>query len=268
MAVVAVLAVAGTLSACVDSVQGKQLDTNYATTQGTGSMTAPAVKLPHGRYTFFSYADPPMCVTRVALLDIHGSAVVDDSRDRVAAFNAPPAPGGPGSPSSVTLQSIPTAVQQEIQSGTYRLKVSATGPSCAWRVEQILNYTLSNEAPLKAAALPVAPSLYIKLSNISAALNFQIATAGIYHVQWSVTPCDTYSADLLRTGGGTEHLSDGAGASAAPGVILAPDSVEFPVFLGVGAWSATVKARCFWQIVVSPWLGSRGGGTEGFSWSA
>ena len=241
----------GVLGAC----QGQQLDVNYATTSGVGSMTASALKLPHGRYTFFSYADPANCVKSIALLDKGGTAIVDDGSQRAAA----------GPSASVLSQMVPSMVQQELSSGSYRLKVSANGPGCAWHVEQILNSMLSNEAPLKAATRTKAPNVDVSLGNSSTDFHFQIPVAGIYHVNWMVTPCDHYSGDLVRSGGGSEHLGDGVGAAAPPGTVLGPQGQDGPTFLGAGDWTAKVTTRCFWQIQVSPWVGSLGGGTQGFA---
>ena len=253
---IACCALAGLLGACQDSVKGQQLDVNYATTTVVGSATGSSLKLPHGRYTFFSYADPPGCVKSVALLDERGKAVVDDGSQRAA---------GMGQPSSVISQMVPSAVQQELSSGSYRLKVTTNGPSCAWEVEQILNYVLSNEAPLKPLMPAKAPTVNVSLGNSSADLHFQIPVAGIYHVNWLVTPCDRYSGDLVRSGGGSEHLGDGVGAAVPPGTVIGPQGQDGPTFLGAGDWTAKVATRCFWQIQVSPWVGSRGGGTQGFA---
>ena len=240
-------------------MQGKQLDVNYATSTGIGSITMDPVDLPHGRYTFFSSADPADCVTSVALLDHNGATVVDDSSWRRAAASTPP----PGVVTVATQQTIPTMVQQELASGAYRVRVTAkTG--CAWRVEQILNYMLSDETPLKPAPLPAAPDLDVNLGVSSTDLNFRIDTPGMYRVRWSVTPCATYSLDLVRPGS-VEHLAEGNAASAPPGGVIGPMGSDGPMFLGTGDWTARVNTRCFWQIEVSPWRGSIGGGTQGFA---
>lgn len=254
------LAIVGALCACQDSAQGKQLDINYATATGTGSVTGASLKLPHGRYTFFSYADPASCVNRVSLLDQQGKVVVDDGSQRAAAFNPPPGGSAPG----VNTQTIPTMVQQELPSGSYRVKVAASGPSCAWRVEQILNYVLSDEAPLKPTTPPPAPGVDVVLGNSNSDLHFQIPLAGIYDVQWNVTPCDRYSGDLVRSGGGIEHLGDGVAVPMPPGSFIGPQTSDVPMFLGAGDWRAKVMTTCFWQINVRPWVGPRGGGSQGF----
>jgi hypothetical protein len=251
---IACLALAVMLGACQDSVRGQQLDVNYITTTGVGSITATPLALPHGRYTFFSYADPPDCVKSIALLDQHGNSVVDDASHRGAA----------GPPGAVISQMVPTMVQQELSSGSYRLKITATASSCAWDVEQILNYMLSNEAPLKPLVPTKAPGVDVSLGNSSADRSFQIPVAGIYHVKWFVTPCDRYSGDLVRTGGGSEHLGDGVAAAVPPGGFVGPLGQDGPTFLGAGDWTAKVTTKCFWQIQVSPWIGSLGGGTQGF----
>jgi len=252
---IACCALAGLVGACQDSVKGQQLDVNYATTAGVGSMTVNPLPLPHGRYTFFSHSDPPNCVKSVALLDQSGNAVVDDGSQRAQ---------GSGPPGAVTSQMVPTMVQQELSSGSYRLKVSASGTGCAWDVEQILNYMLSNEAPLKPLIPTKAPTVDVSLGNLSTDLHFQIPVAGIYHVKWSVTPCARYSGDLVRSGGGAEHLGDGVGVASPPGGDIGPISQDGPTFLGAGDWTAKVATNCFWQIDVSPWIGSLGGGTQGF----
>jgi hypothetical protein len=252
---IACCALAGVLAACQGSVKGQQLDVNYATSTGVGSMTAGALELPHGRYTFFSYADPANCVKSIALLDKAGTAVVDDGSQRASI----------GPPGAVVSQMVPTMVQQELSSGSYRLKVTASGTGCAWHVEQILNYVLSNEAPLKLLTQTKAPTVDVSLGNSSTDLHFQIPVAGIYHVKWMITPCDHYSGDLVRSGGGSEHLGDGAGAAVQPGTVIGPQGQDGPTFLGAGDWTAKVATRCFWQIQVSPWVGSLGGGTQGFA---
>jgi hypothetical protein len=253
---IACVVVAGLLGACQDSVRGQQLDINYATTTGVGSMTASPLALPHGRYTFFSYSDPPNCVKSVALLDHHGSAVVDDGSQRGQIL---------GSRGMVAAQMVPTMVQQELSSGSYRLKVSTNGSGCAWDVEQILNYMLSNEAPLKPLVPTKAPNVDASLGNSSPDLHFQIPVAGIYHVIWNVTPCDRYSGDLVRTGGGAEHLGDGVAAQVPPGGFVGPLGQDGPTFLGAGDWTAKVATTCFWQIGIRPWVGNLGGGTQGFA---
>jgi len=253
---IACCALTGMLSGCQDSVRGQQLDINYATTTAVGSMTASSLKLPHGRYTFFSYSDPPECVKSIALLDQQGTAVVDDGSARAT---------GMGPPGSVSSQMVPSMVQEELSSGSYRLKVTTNGASCAWQVEQILNYLLSNEAPLKPMLPTKAPTVDVRLGNASTDLNFQIPVAGIYHVKWLATPCDRYSGDLFRSGGGTEHLGDGVAAPGPPGTLVGPQGQEMPTFLGAGEWTAKVVTRCFWQIEVTPWVGSLGGGTQGFA---
>jgi hypothetical protein len=252
-------AVAVLFSACQDSAQGKQLDINYATTTSVGSMTGAPLKLPHGRYTFFSDADPPGCVQSVALLDHSGNAVADDAAQRRAALNPPP-----GVQVVANQQGIPTMVQQELPSGSYRLRVTTSGAGCAWQVQQILNYILSNEPPLKPARQPAAPTLDVTLGNLSTDLHFRIVTAGTYHVRWSITPCAPYSGDLVRDRN-VEHLGDGNGVSLPPGQFMGPQTSDAPMFLGAGDWTAKVTTSCFWRIEVRPWLGSTGGGGQGFA---
>ncbi len=257
--VVGCVALVAILCACQQSVQGQKLDTNYATTNGVGSVTEPPRNLPHGRYTFFSSADPASCVTSVALLNQEGHAVADDAAQRAAALQPPP--GGPGNVQvSVNLQMLPTMVQQELPSGAYRLKVTTRGSGCAWQVQQILNYMLSNEAPLKLAILPSAPALHVELGNSSTDLTFHVDAPGLYKVDWSVTPCDRYSGDLIRRDGGTLHLM-----ALAPGGFVGPQVSSMPTFLAAGDWTAQVTTRCFWRIEVTPLIGPNGGGAQGFS---
>lgn len=246
------------LSACQQSVQGQKLDINYADTTGLGSVTGGALKLPHGRYTFFSYADPPDCVKSVALLDRNGRVVVDDASWRRPAPSPPP-----GAPAVAGQQMVPTMVQQELSTGPYRVRVTAKN-GCAWEVQQILNYVLGSETPLKAAARPIAPSLDVRMGNATDDPHFHIDGAGIYDVRWSVTPCDRYSGDLVRPGS-REHLGDGSAAAVPPGGFVGPQGMDGPMFLGAGDWTARVSTRCFWEIEVSPWRGSLGGGAQGFT---
>src|SRR5437588_8044849 len=244
------LALAATFSACQQSAQGRQLDINFATPSGIGSMTTAPVKLPHGRYTFFSSADPPTCVTSVVLLDHGGHLVADDTAGRSGALSQ--APGAPPDVKvTVNLQMVPTMVQQELPSGSYRLKVTASGAGCAWQVEEILNYMLSNETPLTPMVLPSAPVLDVLLGNTSTDRHFHVDAPGIYKVDWNVTPCDTYSGDLVRSDGGTIHLGDGRGVSVQPGGgFVGPQGTSMPTFLGSGDWTARVSTRCFWQIAI------------------
>jgi hypothetical protein len=256
--VVGCFALVAILCACQQSVQGQKLDTNYATTNGVGSVTGAPINLPHGRYTIFSFADPPTCVKSVALLNKDETPVADDASERAATLNPPP---------GVTManqQMMPTTVQHELPAGAYHLKVTTGSAGCAWRVEQILNYMLSNEVPPTPAVLTSAPAFDVTFGNASTDLGFHVDVAGIYHVRWSITPCDRYSGDLVRSNGGVEHLGDGTAQPVPPGSLIGPQGSETPMFLGAGDWFARVSTRCFWQIEVSPWRGSLGGGTQGF----
>ena len=85
----------GASQACQQSVQGQKLDINYATTTGVGSTTVASINLPHGRYTFFTYADPPNCLESVALLDHAGKAISDDATQRIATVPTDLPPGAP-----------------------------------------------------------------------------------------------------------------------------------------------------------------------------
>ncbi|TME46344.1 MAG: hypothetical protein E6I56_07335 [Chloroflexi bacterium] len=262
----ALLTLLGASQACQASAQGRQLDINYATTSGIGSTTGASVTLPHGRYTFFTYADPPNCLQSVALLDHQGKPVGDDATQRVATVPASFPSGFPTTTAnSLSMQMVPTFVQQELQSGVYRLKVSAGSVGCAWEVEQILNSVLSNETPPKPIVPPSAPDVNVFLDNSSADLHFRIPTAGMYEVRWSVTPCAKYSGDLIRSNGGTVHLGDGTAAAMPPGSFVGPQTSDTPAFLGAGDWTAHMATMCFWQLQVTPQRGPNGGGTQGFS---
>jgi hypothetical protein len=253
------------LCACQESAQGRKLDINYATTTGVGSTLGAALSLPHGRYTFFTYADPPNCLQSVALLDHGEKPVADDGSLRIGMVPASLPPGVPTTTAnSLTMQMVPTLVQKELQSGSYRIKVTTRSSGCAWEVEQILNYILSSEAPPPAAVPPSAPDVNVSLNNSSTDLHFRIPTAGLYEVRWSVTPCDRYSGEIIRSDGGTDHLGDGTAAAAPPGSLLGPQSSDTPAFLGAGDWTTGMATRCFWQLQVSPVRGSLGGGTQGF----
>jgi hypothetical protein len=248
----------GLLAGCQQSVKGQQLDIQYATSVGTGSMVGKVLQLPHGRYTMFSSADPPACVKSVALLDGKGNVVLDDAGERRAILGGPPVVGAGNE------GTIPSFVQQELRAGKYQLRVTANGSSCAWQVQQILNYILDDTAPPKPAAPRPAPSVQVSLGIASSDYHFRIPVAGTYDVRWTVTPCGPYSGDLLRNGN-VEHLGDGAAASAPPGAIIGPQGSDAPMFLGAGDWTASVKTRCFWHIDIAPWKGSLGGGTQGFA---
>lgn len=263
---VAVLTLLGACQACQASSQGRKLDINYATTSGVGSMTGASVSLPHGRYTFFTYADPPNCLQSVALLDHAGKPVVDDASQRIATVPTAFPPGVPATAAnSLAMQMVPTFVQQELQSGSYRLIVSAGSSGCAWEVQQILNYVLSAETPPRPIVPPSAPNVSVFLNNSSADLHFRIPIAGMYEVRWSVTPCGRYSGDLIRSDGGTDHLGDGTPAALPPGAYIGPQTSDTPAFLGAGDWTAHVATSCFWQLQITPWRGSTGGGAQGFS---
>lgn len=256
----------GASQACQQSVQGQKLDINYATTTGVGSTTVASINLPHGRYTFFTYADPPNCLESVALLDHAGKAISDDATQRIATVPTDLPPGAPSiAANSLGMQMVPTFVQQELQSGSYGLKVTARTPGCAWGIEQILNYMLSNEAPLRPVNPPSAPNVNVSLGNSSSDLHFAIPVTGFYEVRWSVTPCDRYSADLVRSGGGTAHLEDGTAATVQPGSVIGPQSSDSFAFMAAGDWTAQVATRCFWQLQVTPLRGPRGGGSQGFA---
>lgn len=262
---IACCALAGALGACQDSVKGQQLDVNYATVTGVGSMSADALDLPHGRYTFFTYADPPNCLQSVALLDHAGKPAADDTSQRIATVPASFPPGVPTiTANSLGMQMVPTFVQQELASGSYRLKVTARSSGCAWEVEQILNYILSNETPPKPTVAPSAPALDVRLGVINPDRHFHIDAAGIYKIDWAVTPCDQYSVDLVRSGGGTTRLGDFQSMPAPAGGVVGPQGSGGPIFLGAGDWTAQVSTRCFWQINIAPWRGSTGGGGQGF----
>jgi len=262
----ALLTLLGACQACQASAQGRQLDINYATTSGVGSMMGASVSLPHGRYTFFTYADPPNCLQSVALLDHEGKPVADDASQRIATVPTSFPPGFPTTTAnSLAMQMVPTFVQQERQSGAYRLNVSARSSGCAWEVEQILNYVLSNETPPKPIVPPSAPDVNAFLDNSSADLHFRIPTAGTYEVRWSVTPCDRYSGDLIRSNGGTDHLGDGTAVAMPPGSFVGPQTSDTPAFLGAGDWTARMATHCFWQLQVTPQRGPTGGGGQGFS---
>ena len=248
----------GLLAGCQQSVKGHQLDLQYATSVGTGTVVGNPLHLPHGRYTMFSSADPPACVKSVALLDAKGKVILDDAGFRRAMF-------GPGAPPNAANEgTIPSFVQQELPEGKYSLRVTANGGSCAWEVQQILNYILDDSVPPKPAPLRPAPSVQVSIGIGDSNPHFTIPVAGTYDVRWSVTPCGNYTGDLLRNGN-AEHLSDGTAASLPPGAIQGPSGSDMPMFLGAGDWTVSVKTRCFLHLDITPWRGSLGGGTQGFA---
>jgi hypothetical protein len=184
--------------------------------------------------------------------------LIDDASERQALATPPPGV------TVVGQQMMPTLVQQEIDSGTYRMRVTAAS-SCAWQVQQILNSTLSDEPPLKAAVLPSAPSLDVTLGSSGGDRHFHIETAGTYHVQFALTPCDSGSVELDRDGQ-LEPLNVGGSSAGAPGpAIVGPIGSDAPMFLGAGDWTVNTSTHCYWAIEITPWKGSLGGGSRGFA---
>ncbi|HEY6397707.1 MAG TPA: hypothetical protein VIX82_09670, partial [Solirubrobacteraceae bacterium] len=67
--------------------------------------------------------------------------------------------------------------------------------------------------------------------------------------------------DVIAQDGHANHLADGGSGPTGGGGSTASDG---PRFLSAGAWRVQVATTCSWVLTVSPWVGSVGGGAEGF----
>jgi hypothetical protein len=247
------------LSACGSLARiGEQLDSLLVNATGVGSGSSHNFSLPHGKYTVFSWDDPAGCVQSLALVNSIGHEVGSDASFRSAARP----------PGAVADQSIPSFVQQELQADTYHLALR-TGAPCAWMAQVILNSLLdllgARPDPVKP---PVATSEPVNLGQAHADRQFEAREPGLYHVQWKVEfpasdPACSYDLTLVAADGHREHLADssqrvgntGAGAVGSDG----------PMFLAGTTWHLASSATCPWNVTISPWVGSLGGGVQGFA---
>lgn len=224
-----------------------QIDRLVKVVIGTGTETTPAFYLPHARYTVFPDADPERSARSFALLDEAGRGVRDDWSQF---------------PPDVAGLTVPL-VQHELKAGKYRLTIEAS-PSCAWRVQVVLNSMMSWEAPPRAWLPPGPPPDPITLGNGASPL-FQITEAGNYAMDLMVGGFNgrpplperlcPFRLDLRAADGHSVHLATGES-----------DRAEWPSwrFLGAGQWTVDMDTPCDWQLVVRPMIGPSGGGARWF----
>ena len=154
-------------------------------------------------------------------------------------------------------------VQHELKAGKYRLTIEAS-PTCAWRVQVVLNSMMSWEAPPRAWLPPGPPPISITLGN-GASPVFQIAETGNYAMDLVVGGFTRgpprpkrlcpFRLDLRAADGHSVHLATGES-----------DSAGWPswTFLGAGQWTVDMDTPCDWQLVVRPMVGPSGGGARWF----
>jgi len=224
-----------------------QIDRLVKVVIGTGTETTPAFYLPHARYTVFPDADPERSARSFALLDEAGRGVHDDWSQF---------------PPDVAGLTVPL-VQHELKAGKYRLTIEAS-PSCAWRVQVVLNSMMSWEAPPRAWLPPGPPPDPITLGNGASPL-FQITEAGNYAMDLMVggfngrSPLPVrlcpFRLDLRAADRHSVHVATGES-----------DRAEWPSwrFLGAGQWTVDMDTPCDWQLVVRPMIGPSGGGARWF----
>jgi hypothetical protein len=246
------------LSACGSVVRiGEQLDILLVEPTGVGSGSSQSFSLPHGKYTVFSYDDPAECIQSLALVNGSGREVGSDASFRAAARP----------PNAAPDQSIPSFVQQEFQTDRYHLALR-TGTPCAWMAQVILNSSLdllgARPDPIKP---PVATTEPVRMSQASPNREFEARQPGLYHAQWKVefpatdATC-SYDLTLVAADGHQEHLADSSQRFGNSGAgAIASDS---PLFLGATRWHLAASGTCLWSVTISPWVGSLGGGVQGF----
>jgi len=259
LALVIVPAIA--LAACEPLVRaGQQLDILLVYETGVGSQTTKSFALPHGRYTLFSYDDPAGCVRSLGLVDSHGHEVASDGAIR----------GGAIPPGASAQQMLPSFVQREVQAGTYHLVARTGDRSCAWMAQGILNSMLdllgSPPDPVKP---PVAnPASALQTAQGKGEGDFEISQPGLYHAKWTVTfpatnPTCAYDLSVVANDGRQEHLGDSRQGFTSGGA--ASVGSDGPLFLGAGRWRTVASGTCPWTLSITPWIGSLGGGTQGFA---
>jgi hypothetical protein len=224
-----------------------QIDRLVKVLTGTGTRTTPAFYLPHARYTVFPDADPERSARSFALLDEVGRGVFDDWSQF---------------PPDVAGLTVPL-VQHELKAGKYRLTIEAS-PTCAWRVQVVLNSMMSWEAPPRAWLPPGPPPIPITLGN-GASPVFQIAETGNYAMDLVIGGFTRgpphpkrlcpFRLDLRAADGHSVHLATGES-----------DRAEWPSwqFLGAGQWTVDMDTQCDWHLVVRPMIGPSGGGARWF----
>jgi hypothetical protein len=257
------------------SQKGKQLDITLRTVSGSGTgLTLPA-HFPHARYTFFTYEDPAGCVLGVRLLDMQGHIIGGDATDE-------PAPPGV-SPESFR----PAPVQKDVRDGDYRVHVRATTLRCHWAVDEVLNSMSSSDAPPSPTAAPRAPVLDAHVDNRSASVIIDVPSEGIYDVTYQFSSPSTaicqYSLGFRSVVGDFEPIAVvppmplepiGVPPGVRTAIPYSPAPVTNvdeggggPIYLVSGVREVTVETTCArptWRLSVKPWIGSLGGGTQGF----
>jgi hypothetical protein len=252
---------AGGLAACGPIVRvGLQLDSLLVDATGLGTGATHSFRLPHGRYTVFSYDDPADCIENITLVDSHGRGVASDG-----AFRAAPMP-----PGTIAQQMLPSFVQLELQEDTYHFVVRTRSASCAWMAQGILNSILDLlGTPPDPVKPPVATSpLPVQIAQGSSQQQFDLSQPGLYHAKWTVTfpqsdPACAYDLSLVASDGHREHLGDSGHRFSSGGA--GSEGSDGPLFLGASRWRVAASGGCPWTLSISPWIGSLGGGVQGFA---
>jgi len=238
------LAVGGALTAgCGPTTTSHpQLDRMIHSLIGSGAQTTAATHLPHAKYTFFTWDDPPGCVQGMELLDAAGTV-----RAGHAQLAAP----------ELTL-----VEQRDIPAGDYRVRTFTGAPRCAWMVEEILNRMQSDDAPPPAAPAPRAQAFSAIVSRTSTPI--RVPATGLYRVEMSVSapPGQTcsYKLSLVTSTGDAEvvtpqHAVGGGGSETATSFL----------FLTAGERTVAGVPACPWEVSVMPLIGPNGGGVHGFA---
>jgi hypothetical protein len=222
-----------------------QIDRLAMEAAGAGSGTTPPFRLPHGRYTVFAEYDPPTDVKSFAIVDGRGRGFPDWSSITASAGH-------------VTAP----LVQHELPRGSYRLAIETRTPSCAWRMQVILNSMMSWQAPprpWRSALPPPAPIL----ARSGESPVFQVARTGRYDIRWRIgeaqvsgLPIRRYQLEVRARDGHAIHLGR---ALTTP-----RDERISGAFLGAGSWTVEIKTDFSWDVLIAPVLGSTGGGSRGF----
>lgn len=229
-----------------------QIDRLVTVLTGAGTQTTPAIHLPHARYTVFPEADPERAARSFAFVDQAGYGV------RADWSNFPP---------DVLGLSVPL-VQHELNAGSYRLTIETASPTCAWRVQVVLNSMLSWAAPPPAwrQTLPPPAPIVLRRGDKPA---FRVDQTGPYVMKFVLDGFDPGSVDWRReiqrmcpfelnlraADGHMVHLGRGT-----------EESAEWPTgaFLGAGGWSVEIDTAGEWQLSIAPQVGPSGGGTRWF----
>ena len=225
-----------------------QIDRLVKVVNGTGTQTTPAFYLPHARYTVFPDADPERSARSFALLDEAGRGVRDDWSQF---------------PPDVVGLTVPL-VQHELKARKYRLTIEAS-PTCAWRVQVVLNSMMSWEAPPPAWRPRRPPPDPITLRSGARPVFLQIPQTGNYAIDLVVGGFNgspslperlcPFRLDVRAADGHSVHLGS-----------TEPNKGRWPswTFLGAGQWTVEMGTRCDWQLVVRPMIGPSGGGARWF----